>query len=66
MSDEMFAIGKWQLARKEMHSGNFPLDLETPPNAHAVRLAFQSVLLALLWEMSQPTIIDAKYNLGLM
>jgi len=47
------------------HGANFPLDLETPPKAHAVRLAFQSVLLAMLWEMSQPTIIDAKVNLGL-
>ena len=48
------------------HGANFPLDIETPPKAHAVRLAFQSVLLALLLEMSQPTLIDAKYNLGLM
>jgi len=48
------------------HGANFPLDLETPPNAHAVRLAFQSVLLAMLWEMAGPTLLDAKYNLGLM
>lgn len=48
------------------HGANFPLDLETPPTAHAVRLAFQSVLLALLWEMAQPTIIDAQNNLGLL
>jgi len=48
------------------HGANFPLDLETPPKAHAVRLVFQSVLLAMLWEISQPTILDAKYNLGLM
>ena len=48
------------------HGANFPLDLETPPQAHAVRLAFQSVLLAMFWEMAQPTILDAKFNLGLM
>jgi len=48
------------------HGANFPLDLETPPKAHAIRLAFQSVLLAMLWEISQPTILDAKYNLGLI
>ena len=42
------------------HGANFPLDLETPPKAHAVRLAFQSVLLALFWEMAQPTLLDAK------
>ena len=48
------------------HGANFPLDLETPPNAHAVRLAFQSVLLAMLWEMATPTLIDAQVNLGLM
>ena len=48
------------------HGANFPLDLETPPKAHAIRLAFQSVLLALFWEMAQPTLLDAKYNLGLM
>ena len=47
-------------------AANFPLDLETPPKAHAVRLAFQPVLLAMCWEMAQPTLIDAKYNLGLM
>jgi hypothetical protein len=45
---------------------NFPLNLETPPKAHAIRLAFQPVLLAMLWEMSQPTLLDAKYNLGLL
>ena len=48
------------------HGANFPLDLETPPKAHAIRLAFQSVLLAMLWEMAQPTIIDAQNNLGLL
>ena len=48
------------------HGANFPLDLETPPKAHAIRLAFQPVLLAMLWEMSQTTILDAKMNLGLM
>ena len=37
-----------------------------PPKAHAIRLAFQSVLLAMLWEMATPTLIDAQYNLGLM
>ena len=47
------------------HGANFPLDVETPPSAHAVRLAFQSVLLAMLLEMAQPTLIDAKANLGL-
>ena len=30
------------------HGANFPLDLETPPTAHAVRLGFQAVLLAML------------------
>ena len=45
---------------------NFPLDLETPPKAHAVRLAFQSVLLALLLEMAQPTLLDAKAIMGSM
>jgi len=48
------------------HGANFPLDLETPPAAHGVRLAFQSVLLAMLWEMATPTLLDAKVNLGLM
>ena len=47
------------------HGANFPLDLETPPKAHAVRLAFQSVLLAMLWEMSATTILDFKANMGL-
>mgnify|MGYP004362365383 CR=1 FL=1 len=45
---------------------NFPLDLQTPPKAHAVRLLFQSVLLAMFWEISQPTILDFKSNMGLM
>ena len=45
---------------------NFPLDLQTPPKAHAVRLLFQSVLLAMFWEMSQTTILDFKANMGLM
>lgn len=45
---------------------NFPLDLETPPKAHAVRLLFQSVLLAMFWELSQTTILDFKSNMGLM
>lgn len=49
-----------------MHAGaNFPLDLATPPKAHAVRLAFQPVLMAMLWEMAGPTLLDAKVNLGL-
>ena len=48
------------------HGANFPLDVETPPAAHAVRLVFQSVLLAMFWEMAGPTIIDAKNNLGLL
>ena len=48
------------------HGANFPLDLETPPKAHAIRLAFQAVLLAMFWELAQPTLIDAQYNLGLM
>ena len=48
------------------HGANFPLDLETPPKAHAIRLAFQSVLLAMLLEMAQPTLLDAQYNLGLL
>tara|TARA_B110001452_G_scaffold210400_1_gene180792 strand:- start:1368 stop:2141 length:774 start_codon:yes stop_codon:yes gene_type:complete len=47
------------------HGANFPLDLETPPKAHAVRLAFQAVLLAMLWEMAQPTIFDFKANMGI-
>jgi len=46
------------------HGANFPLDLETPPKAHAIRLAFQSVLLAMFWEMAQPTLADAKAILG--
>ena len=48
------------------HGANFPLDLQTPPKAHAVRLLFQSVLLAMFWEISQPTILDFKANMGLM
>jgi uncharacterized membrane protein len=48
------------------HGANFPLDLETPPVAHAVRLAFQAVLLAMLWEMAGPTVLDIKANMGLM
>ena len=48
------------------HGANFPLDVETPPTAHAVRLAFQSVLLAMFWEMAQPTVLDFKVNMGLM
>jgi uncharacterized membrane protein len=48
------------------HGANFPLDVETPPVAHAVRLALQAVLLAMLWEMAGPTIIDFKVNIGLM
>ena len=48
------------------HGANFPLDVETPPTAHAVRLASQAVLLAMLLEMAQPTLLDAKVNLGLM
>ena len=48
------------------HGANFPLDVETPPKAHAIRLFFQGVLLAMLWEMAGPTILDAKVNLGLM
>lgn len=48
------------------HGANFPLDLETPPQAHAVRLAFQPVLLAMLWEMAGPTLLDAQANLGLL
>ena len=48
------------------HGANFPLDLETPPKAHAIRLVFQAVLLAMFWEMAQPTIFDAKANLGLL
>lgn len=48
------------------HGANFPLDLETPPTAHAIRLAFQAVLLAMLWEMAGPTLLDFKVNMGLM
>ena len=48
------------------HGANFPLDIETPPAAHGVRLAFQSVLLAMFWEMAQTTVIDFKVNMGLM
>jgi uncharacterized membrane protein len=48
------------------HGANFPLDVETPPMAHVVRLAFQSLLLAMLLEMAQPTLLDAKVNLGLL
>merc|ERR1711865_1032032 len=48
------------------HGANFPLDLETPPKAHAIRLAFQAVLLAMFWELSQTTILDFKSNMGLM
>ena len=48
------------------HGANFPLDVETPPKAHAIRLVFQGVLLAMLWEMAGPTLLDAKANLGLM
>uniref|UniRef100_A0A7S4FCT8 Uncharacterized protein n=1 Tax=Chrysotila carterae TaxID=13221 RepID=A0A7S4FCT8_CHRCT len=38
------------------HGANFPLEVETPPVAHAVRLAFQSLLLAMFYEMARPTI----------
>merc|ERR1712087_315527 len=48
------------------HGANFPLNVETPPAAHAVRLALQSVLLAIFWELAQPTLLDAKINLGLI
>lgn len=48
------------------HGANFPLDVETPPAAHGVRLAFQSVLLAMFWEMAQTTVLDFKVNMGLM
>ena len=48
------------------HGANFPLDLEISPKSHYIRLALQSVLLAMLWEMAQPTIIDAQNNLGLL
>ena len=50
------------------HSGNakFPLSVETPVIGHAVRLLFQPVLLAMFWEMAQPTLFDAKANLGLL
>ena len=48
------------------HGANFPLDVETPPAAHAVRLVFPSVLLAMFFEMAQPTLMDAKINLGLL
>ena len=41
------------------------MNIETPPKAHVVRLAFQAVLLAMFWEMAQPTLLDAKVNLGL-
>ena len=37
---------------------NFPLDLETPPKAHAVRLAFQPVLMAMLWELTGDPLED--------
>ena len=52
--------------RPPCSGANFPLDLQTPPKAHAVRLLFQSVLLAMFWEMSQTTILDFKANMGLM
>lgn len=41
-------------------------EMRTSPTVHAVRLAFQSVLLAMFWEMAQPTILDAQSNLGLL
>ena len=52
--------------RPPCSGANFPLDLQTPPKAHAVRLLFQSVLLAMFWEMSQTTILDFKANMGIM
>jgi len=48
------------------HGANFPLDVEASPKALAVRLAFQAVLLAMFWELAQPTLLDAKANLGLL
>ena len=48
------------------HGANFPLNLETPVKAHAIRLAFQPLLLAMMWEMAQPTLLDAQVNLGLL
>ena len=48
------------------HGANFPLDVETPPKSHLIRLAFQAVLLAMLWEMAGTTLMDAKMNLGLL
>ncbi|KAL1507355.1 hypothetical protein AB1Y20_008201 [Prymnesium parvum] len=48
------------------HNAKFPLDIETPVVGHVVRLLFQPVLLAMLLEMAQPTLLDAKVNLGLM
>ena len=48
------------------HNAKFPLDIETPVAGHAIRLLFQPVLLAMFLEMAQPTLLDAKYNLGLL
>mmetsp|Transcript_32227 Transcript_32227/g.55134 ORF Transcript_32227/g.55134 Transcript_32227/m.55134 type:complete len:271 (+) Transcript_32227:1-813(+) len=48
------------------HNAKFPLDVETPVVGHAIRLSFQPVLLAMFWEMAQPTLLDAKFNLGLL
>ena len=47
------------------HNAKLFPELEVPPAAHVVRLAFQSVLLAMFWEMAQPTLLDAKVILGL-
>ena len=48
------------------HGAELVEGMQTPPTAHAIRLAFQSLLLAMFWEMAQPTILDAKVNLGLV
>lgn len=48
------------------HGANFPLNVETPPTAHLIRLAFQSLLLAMLWEIAQPTLLDFQANMGLL
>ena len=48
------------------HNAKFPITIETPVIGHAVRLLFQPVLLAMFWEMAQPTLFDAKANLGLL
>ena len=39
--------------------------VETPPTGHAVRLIFQSVLLAMFYEMANPTLVDFKANTGI-